>query len=323
MRRREFIALVGGAFGWPFVARGQTPDQVSRVAVISPSQSSIDAFRSIVLPELAQRGFVENRDLAITTHVGLPAQIPELAREALAARPDVVVATSDPAILAIKAASPTVPIVMSFIGGDPIGLGLAQTLARPGGSVTGIWMLAHDLDAKRLLLLHEAVPSARRIAILAMRPPSHVDTINNMKRIMHGLGLEAHVHFADKATDYAAAFAGMHAAGVEALVIPSSTVFYRDVATLSRMALEANLPTVCEWASMAHAGCLIGHGPNLVELRLRVADHVARILRGTPPGDLPIEQPTVFEFAINLKTAKALGLSVSATLLARANEVIE
>ena len=115
----------------------------------------------------------------------------------------------------------------------------------------------------------------------------------------------------------------MRAASVEALVIPSSPTYYRDVATLSRMALEANLPTVCEWASMAHAGCLIGHGPNLVELRLRVADHVARILRGTPPGDLPIEQPTVFEFAINLKTAKVLGLTVPATLLARADEVIE
>ena len=121
----------------------------------------------------------------------------------------------------------------------------------------------------------------------------------------------------------AAAFAGMRAAGVEALVIPSSPIFHRDVATLSRMALEANLPTVCEWASMAHDGCLIGHGPNLVALRLRVADHVARILRGTPPGELPIEQPTVFEFAINLKTAKVLGLTVPATLLARADEVIE
>src|SRR5262245_54717874 len=212
---------------------------------------------------------------------------------------------------------------MSFIGGDPVGLGLAQSLGRPGGSVTGIWMLSRALDGKRLVLLHDAVPSARRIAILAMRPPVHVGTIEELERIAQGLGLEAHVYFADGPTDYPAAFASMRAARIEALAILGSPVFHRDVAILSRMALEANLPTVCEWASMARDGCLIGHGPDLVTLRLRVADYVARILRGTPPGDLPIELPVRFEFLINLKTAKAIGITIPPSLLARADEVIE
>jgi ABC-type uncharacterized transport system substrate-binding protein len=321
MRRREFIGLIGGAaVAWPSHSYAQTPDKVHRAAVISPSEISIESFRSIVIPELTRLGFVEGRNLAITTHVGLPARMPELAREALAERPEVVVATS---LRAVKAASSTVPIVMSFIGEDPVAMGLAQSLAWPGGTVTGIVMLATELDSKRLVSLHEAVPSARRIAILAGRPPRNVDTVKEMQRTALALGLETYVFHADEPTDYVAAFAGMRTARIEALAIASAPDFHRDAAILSLKALDAHLPTVCEWASMARHGCLIGYGPNLVALYRRVADYVARILSGTPPGELPIEQPSVFEFAVNLKTAKALGLTVPSALLAQVNEVIE
>jgi putative ABC transport system substrate-binding protein len=273
------------------------------------------------MPELAQRGFIENRNLAITTHVGLTTQIPELAREALANKPHVVVATTTFAIQAVHAASSTVPIVMSYIGEDPVSIGLAKSLAKPGGIVTGIVLLAPELDGKRLGVLHEAVPSARRVAILAGREtPANV---KEMQRVALSLGLEAIVFLADEPADYKAVFASMRAARVEALAIASVPEFFRDAAILSREAVEASLPTVCEWASMAREGCLVGYGPNRDALRRRVADYVARILGGAPPGELPIEQPTVFEFAINLKTAKALGLTVPATLLARADEVFE
>jgi len=324
MRRWAFIAFLGAtALSWYSHSYAQAPDKVHRVAVISFSASSIETFRSFVVPELAKLGFVEGRNLAVTMHIGLLEHMPEVAREALAANPDVIVATGDPAIRAVKATSSNVPVVMSFIGVDPVGLGLAQSLARPGGSVTGIWMLARDLDGKRLVLLHDAVPSARRIAILAMRPPVHTDTIKEMQRIGQGLGLEVHAYFANGPNDYPEAFASMRAARIEAVAILASPVFNRDAAVLSRMALGAGLPTVCEWASMSRDGCLIGHGPNLAALRLRVADYVARILRGTPPGDLPIELPAKFETAVNLRTAKQLGLILPQTITTRADEVIE
>ena len=247
----------------------------------------------------------------MTTHVGPPARMPELAREAIATKPDVVVAVSTVAILAVKEASLTVPIVMNFIGEDPIAKGLAVSLARPGGSATGVAMMAAQLDGKRASLLHEYVPAARRIAILTGRPPRHAEGAEEAQRVARELGLETDVFYADEPADYVAAFAGMRTARSEALVIISAPDFFRDAALLSRLALEAGLPTVCEWASMARDGCLIGYGPNFAAISRRAADYVARILRGAMPGELPIEQPTVFEFAINLKTAKALGLHYS------------
>ena len=249
--------------------------------------------------------------------------MPELAREAIATKPDVVIAVSTVAILAVKEASSTVPIVMSFIGEDPVAKGVANSFAQPGGNVTGVAMLAAQMDGVRASLLHEFVPAARRIAILTGRPPRHAEGAEEAQRVAKKLGLETDVFYADDPADYPAAFAGMRTARSGALVIISAPDFFRDAALLSRLALEAGLPTVCEWASMARDGCLIGYGPNFDALWRRPADYVARILRGAKPGEMPIEQPTLFEFAINLKTAKALGLTIPEASLLRADEVIE
>jgi putative ABC transport system substrate-binding protein len=212
---------------------------------------------------------------------------------------------------------------MSFIGGDPIEKGVAKSFARPGGSVTGVAMLAAEMDGKRASLLHDYVPAARRFAILTGRPPRHAEGAEEARRVAGKLGLETDAFYADEPADYVAAFAGMRKARSEALIIISAPDFFRDAALLSRLALEAGLPTVCEWASMAQDGCLLGYGPNFAELWRRPAEYVARILRGEKPGELPIEQPTLFEFAINLKTAKALGLTIPEASLMRADEVIE
>jgi putative ABC transport system substrate-binding protein len=316
------LAVPGGAL-LPASGLAQAPDRLYRIAFISPSEATIEWMRKFQLTELAGFGFVEGRNLTLTTHVGPPARMPELAREAIATKPDVVVAVSTVAILAVKEASSTVPIVMSFIGEDPIEKGVANSYARPGGSVTGVAMLAAEMDGKRASLLHEVVPAARRIAILTGRPPRHAEGAAEAQRVTGKLGLETDEFYADEPADYVTAFAGMRTARSEALVIVSAPDFFRDAALLSRLALEAGLPTVCEWASMAHDGCLIGYGPNFAALWRRPAEYVARILRGEKPGDLPIEQPTVFEFAINLKTAKALGLTVPEVFLVRADEVIE
>jgi putative ABC transport system substrate-binding protein len=323
MDRRQFLLAVPGGGLLVASASAQEPGRVYRIAFITPSEATVENCRKIQLPELARFGFVEGRNLTLTTHVGLPARMPELAREAIATKPDVVIAVSSVAILAVKEASSTVPIVMSFIGEDPVAKGLAKSLAQPGGSATGVAMMAVQLDGKRMSLLHEFVPAARRIAILAGRPPRHAENAAEARRVAKELGLDTDVFYADEPGDYVAAFAGMRAARSEALVIISAPDFHRDAALLSRLALEAGLPTVCEWASMARDGCLIGYGPNYAELWRRPAEYVARILRGAKPGELPIEQPTVFEFAVNLKTAKALGLTIPEASLQRADEVIE
>ena len=184
-------------------------------------------------------------------------------------------------------------------------------------------MMAAELDGKRTSLLHEFVPAARRIAILTGRQPRHAEGAEEAQRVARELGLKTDVFYADEPADYVAAFADMGVARSEALVIISAPDFFRDAALLSRLALEAGLPTVCEWASMARDGCLIGYGPKFAELWRRPADYVARILRGAKPGELPIEQPALFDFAVNLKTAQALGLTIPESALQRADEVFE
>ena len=193
MDRRQFLVAVPCGALLPSLASAQEPGRVYRMAVISPSEGAVEFIRNLMLPELARLGFVVGRNLTMTTHFGPPARMPELAREAIATKPDVVVAVSTVAILAVKEASSTVPIVMHFIGEDPIAKGLAVSLARPGGSATGVAMMAAQLDGKRASLLHEFVPAARRIAILSGRPPRHAEGVEEAQRVARELGLETDV----------------------------------------------------------------------------------------------------------------------------------
>src|SRR6516165_8023949 len=238
MDRRQFLLAVPGAL-LPASALAQAPDRLYRIAFITPSETTVEDMRKYQLPELARFGFVEGRNLTLTTHVGPPARMPELAGDAIATKPDVVIAVSTVAILAVKEASSTVPIVMSFIGEDPIEKGVAKSFAQPGGSVTGVAMLAAEMDGKRASLLHEFVPAARRIAILTGRPPRHAEGAAEARRVATKLGLETDVFYADEPADYVPAFAGMRTARSEALVIISAPDFFRDAALLSRLALEA------------------------------------------------------------------------------------
>jgi putative ABC transport system substrate-binding protein len=298
-------------------------DKVYRLAVISPSALSADEIRAVVFPELARLGFVEGRNLVTSVHVGAPALLSKMGQEVVALRPDVVIASTNAGVQAILQHSKSVPIVMAFAGEDPVAIGLAQSLSRPGGSVTGLTNQATELDGKHIALLHEAVPAVRRIAILAIQPPRHVDSVREMKRVAGTLGLETKEFYGHEAVTYGTAFVEMRTFGAEALAIASAPEYVRDAKMLARHSIEARLPTIGEAASMAHDGCLIGYGPDRVVFRRRAADFAARILRGTPPGEIPIEQPTAFVFAINLLTAKQLGLTIPPLLLARADEVIE
>ena len=318
MRRRKFIAGLSGAVAFPLAARAQTPNRIYRLGHLANASDSEAFTRQITLPELARLGFVEGRNLVFDGRVGKPDALPGLMRELLAAQPDAVVAVG-PAAKIAGAATRTVPIVT--FGADPIELGLAASYARPGGNVTGVVILVGELEAKRLSILIEAVPDRRRIAALV--PSASGANEAALRKVAAGLGVELLVFPVAAPSDYPAAFAAMRAQGAQALVIGATPEFQRDGKLLAGLALEARLPTVCEWADMAHAGCLIGYGPSRIALRRRMADQIAQIFRGAAPGDIPIERPSVFEFALNLKIANSLGLTVPPSLLARADELIE
>lgn len=326
MRRREFISGLGSAVSaWPLVAGaspvlGQISGRIYRLGHLANTANSEALTRETTLPELAKLGFVEGRNLVFDGRVGERDALPGLARELLATGPDAVIAIGPAALVATGAVTRSVPIVA--FGTDAVELGLAQTYARPGGNVTGVVILTSELEPKRLSILRDAVPDRRRVAAL-IGPAQKSISEPAMRKAAGGLGVELLVFTAAAPAEYPAAFAAMRAAGAEALVIGAAPEFFRDAQQLAALAIEARLPTVCEWAEMAHSGCLIGYGPNRAELRRRLANHVAQIFRGVAPGDIAIERPTVFESAINMRTAKALGLIIPQTTLAAADDVID
>jgi putative ABC transport system substrate-binding protein len=275
------------------------------------------------LPELAKAGIVQGRNLILDARTGSMDELAPLAQGLVAAHPDAVMGVSGAAINALKAASGTVPIVMAFSDYDPVVAGFAASFARPRGNITGIALLATVLDSKRLDILHEAVPAARRIAVLLVSEARHQSTLAGMRAVASADGIELVPVFAELPAEYPRAFAAMRTAGAQALAIVAAPEFNRDAEILAGLAIEAGLPTMCEWGHMAVRGCLLGYGPVGPELWRRSADYVVRILRGTHPGELPIEGPTRFEFIVNAKTAKKLALAIPAAVLVRADEVIE
>jgi putative ABC transport system substrate-binding protein len=318
MRRLWWFLLVAA---WP-VAASAAGEKVFRLAELAPSAASLEITRSATLPELAKLGFSEGRNLVVDERLGDRATMPGLAEEMLLAKPDAIIAIGADATGAAAAATSTVPIVM--FASDPVGRGFAKSLGRPGGNVTGITILAAELDAKRLELLHQTLPAARRIAAL-MLPTAPLRQVSEreLRAAAASTAVELLVFDAAEPAAYPATFAAIRAAEARGLVIMADPTFNRDAEVLARLSIETDLPTACEWAEMARSGCLLGYGPSRPELRRRLAYFVARIFQGAAPSDLPIEQPTHYEFTINLKTAKALGLTVPQSILARADEVIE
>jgi putative ABC transport system substrate-binding protein len=328
MKRREFLSgLSGTAATWSLIAGtrpalAQTSNRVYRLGHLGPTASSEIFTRETVLPELAKLGFVGGRNLVFDGRVGEPDAMPGLMRELLVAQPDAVIAIGSAAMVAAGAATQTVPIVA--FGSHPIELGLAQSYAQPGGNVSGVVILTSEMEVKRLSILHETLPDRRRVAALVSSSSAAQAVVDAaMRKAAAGLGVELLAFTAPAPADYPTAFAAMRAAGAQALVIGASPEFFRDGQQLAALALEARLPTVCEWAEMAQAGCLIGYGPNRAALRKRIAHQIAAIFRGEAPGNVPIEQPTLFEFAVNLKIARSLDLSIPAGVLVRADEVID
>jgi putative ABC transport system substrate-binding protein len=300
-------------------------ERVWRLGVLTPFDWPADTtMHTVMIPELARRGFVEGRNLVVLARWGGnldSAQLTRLAQDLAASKPDVIVAVSPKAIAAAMEAAPQTPIIASFTT-DPVVEGEAASISRPGGEVTGIALLAFEGDNKRIELLHDAIPGARKFAFL-VDEFGMTHNVDDYRRAGKNIGVEIIPFEVKSPVDYRSAFYAIQNAGVDGIVVQSSPVFHRDVVQLTSLAQERRLATICEWRSMASDGCLIGYGPDIGELRLRTADFVARIFSGGNPAEMPFEQPTRFEMAINNKVARAIGMTLPPPLFARADEVIE
>jgi len=318
MRRAALVCAVLAAIS-PTCA--EAAERVWRLAVLTLVDDSVA--QSVMLPYLAAHGFVEGRNLVVNVRVGTEAQMPELAQALVSDKPDAIIATSDWAVHAAHTATSTIPIVAAPIGTDPVRAGLAESWAHPGGNVTGVCLIAPELEVKRLSLLREALPSVHRIAVLSNHRKVVEAGMLPLRKAAAEAGLELVEIWVESADAYAAAFETMRGAAVEAIVIVPTPELFRDREQLGTLAAKAGLPTVGGFRESAQAGLLIGYGPSREELGRQAASYVERMFNGALAGALPFQGPTHLDFAINMRTAKALGITIPPSLLVGADEVIE
>jgi putative ABC transport system substrate-binding protein len=324
MRRRQLIALLGAAVAWPFAARAQQPSgKVWRIAVLYPGswenaadQAPFDAFRE----GLQTLGYIDGKNIVIDRRGagGQSERIPSLVDELLALRPDVFVAISPAAAVAAHRATSIVPIVMWGVG-EPMALGLVDSLAHPGGNVTGTSTMSDESCAKSVEILHAAFPGVQRIGVLMSSNPSHPRLLSLVKAAAEALDLTVIPVTAPTPNDLKQAFADMLEKNCEALLVLIDVVR----PAIPSLASKSNLPALYQQSAFADSGALLCYGASQMQIGRRTAYYVDRLLKGAHPADLPVEQPVVFELTVNLKTAAALGLSIPDTILAQADRVIE
>jgi putative ABC transport system substrate-binding protein len=326
MRRREFIkGVAGSAVAWPLAARAQQlMPVIGWLSSLSPEGGKLNlaAFRKA----LADTGYVEGQNVQFEYRWanGNYDRLPTMAAD-LVGRRVALIATSggEPAAFAAKAATATIPIVMSM-GGDRVKEGLVVSLNRPGANATGATVYAYNMESKRLGLLHEAVPGAKTIAVLVnpASPAAELQT-RDVQEAAPRLGVEVVIFNADGAGEFESLFAAMAERKVGALVVTADPSLYTHRGQLIALAARHRLPAIYEWRLHAVEGGLMSYGTVLTDSYSQLGRYAGRILNGEKPGDLPVMQPTNFQFVINLKTAKTLGLEIPPTLSARADEVIE
>jgi putative ABC transport system substrate-binding protein len=329
MNRREFMRLLGGAAAaWPLVTRAQQPIRVYRIGVLemSPAATNADNFDAL-RKGLRELGYVEGQNLVLDYRSadGRSERFPQLAAELLRLNVDLIVTRGTLAVMAAKNATGTVPIVMAA-SGEPVGTGIVAGLAHPGGNVTGLSALTTELVAKRLELMRETVASVRRIAFLQnMENPVALSQWEEFKTAAPLLGLEASQAqlLVRKPEDVVRAFDTAIAQRTDAILVGNDSVTLTNRWRVVELAAKHRLPAIYNNRVFIDAGGLMAYGVSYPDLYRRAAIFVDKILKGANPADLPVEQPTKFELVINLKTAKALGLEIPPTLLARADEVIE
>ena len=330
MDRRAFLAgtVVGGLLAAPLATEAQQAAKIARIGYLETNPVTSPHVREAFLQGLRDLGYVEGRNLVIEYRdaEGKADRLPALAAELVALKVDVIVASGTLAALAAKQTTRTLPIVFSPAG-DPVGSGLVTSLARPGGNVTGLSAFAPELVGKRLELLKQAVPGVSRVAVLwqpgAFGERTEKDILKRAEVAGRDLHLPLQFVEARGPADFARAFSDMSMARVDALTVLASNMFVSERRRLVDLATGKRLPAVYSARELVDAGGLMSYGANLADLNRRAATYVDRILKGTKPADLPVEQPAKFELILNLKTAKALGLTIPQSVLGRADEVIQ
>jgi putative tryptophan/tyrosine transport system substrate-binding protein len=326
MKRRTFIALLGGASTWPVVTRAQQPalPVIGFLGTTSAESTSLElvGFRQ----GLSDAGYVERRDVAIEYRwaEGQNSRLPTLAADLVQRQVAVIVATSNSAALAAKAVAATIPIVFQ-IGGDPVRLGLVASLNRPGGTLTGVVALNDVLIKKRLELLHEMVPKAAVIGVLVNPQNPDIETrLRDVQDAAQAIGQEIHVLTASTEAEIDAAFSTLVQQAAGAILIQNDP-FLSDQrrGQIVTLAVRHGVPAGFEQRTIVEAGGLMSYGANRPYLYRQVGIYAGRVLKGEKPAELPVQQPTKFELAVNLTTAKALGLMIPESFLLRADEVIE
>jgi putative tryptophan/tyrosine transport system substrate-binding protein len=326
MQRREFITLLGSAAAaWPLAASAQKSGNIARIGFLGPASASswanqLEQFRV----GLRNLGYVEGHNIVIESRWadGKYERLPELAAELVDLKVDVLVTYGTPGTLAAKRATTTIPIVMAY-SGDALSAGLVTNLARPGGNVTGSTYFLSELMVKRVELLKEAMPHITQVAVL-VQPDNHLfrPTLNALEIAVNSMKIEMQKFEVRDPSEFATAFLAMGKGRVHAVVIQEDAVFVSNTRAIIDLASTQRLASAGS-KEFAEAGGLIGYGVDFLEMCRRAAFFVGTILKGGEAASIPVEQPTKFQLIINLKTAKALGLTVPPTLLSRADEVIE
>jgi putative ABC transport system substrate-binding protein len=325
LKRREFITLVGAAAAaWPLAARAQQPAKVARIGHLDlgppfARASRVEALRA----GLRDLGWIEGKNIVIEFRwADGVQQLHELAAELVRMNVDVIFAPSSTMVEPARQATKTIPIVFSNHA-DPIGTGHVASLSRPGGNITGLSELATDLDAKAMELLKEAVPATRIGVLWNPTTPSQVPGLQSVRAAGEKLGLALHIVPAARTDEFDAALASMARESVGSVFVVPSPLTLMQRAPLAELALKHRLPTMFGARENVEAGGLMSYGADRHDLVRRAALYIDKILKGAKPADLPVEQASKYQLVINLKTARALGLELPPTLLARADEVIE
>ena len=325
MRRREFITLLGGATAtWPIAARGQLAETLPLIGLLfSGSEPALARYLRAFRDGMYELGYRNKVRLEYRFAEGYLDRLPTLAAELVKLNPNVIVAAPLPSILAARQATGTIPIVMAS-SADPVGFGLVKSLARPGGNVTGLANYAEQLASKQLDFLRDLIPHLSRLAVLAnVSNPLHVSQLRAIEEAAGKVRIELTRLPVRNPDELETSLGALVHEPVDALVVPPDTLFNTLRRRIVGLAAAIRVPAMYGFRESVEDGGLMSYGVDVGESYRRAATYVDRILRGTPPAELPVEQPTKVELVINLKTAKALGLDIPATVLARADEVIE
>jgi putative ABC transport system substrate-binding protein len=325
MRRREFITLVGGVAAWPLAARAQQVPEVPRVGFVYPGSKAAAVTRiEAITSGLRVSGYAAPAqvELVARTADGDPTRIAPLVEEILAKNVNVIIANGPPVLHVARSATRTVPIVAIDLETDPVAIGVAASLARPGGNITGVFLDFPDFTAKWIELLVESNPKLSRAAAL-WDPVTGPVQVESVKKAAESLNIELDILETRRPADFEGAFLIAIQRGAGAMAMLSSPLISSNVKMLAELSVGHRIPAITLFPDFARTGGLLAYGPNLLGLYRRVGVLAGNVLRGANPADLPIERPTKFELVLNLRTAEVMAISIPASLLLRADEVIE